>query len=80
MSAALGNIESFFNASTVMATVPLLQNIYHGFILLGENVRTTLQIQLGDIARLDEQRQNCMQFLDYVQQVCYYSHHAILAC
>ena len=38
-----------------MSTVPLLQNIYHGFILLGENVRTTLQIQLGDIARLDEQ-------------------------
>lgn len=47
----------------------LVQNIHTAFEELGVQVSRTLRTQLGDAARLNEQKRRCLQFLTHVQQV-----------
>ena len=48
---------------------PVLQNIHTAFRELGTQVTRALRTQLGDAARLNEQKRICLQFLTHIQQV-----------
>lgn len=46
-----------------------VQNIYHSFTELGNRVHRALRTQLGDQARLNEEKHICLQFLEQINQV-----------
>jgi len=47
-----------------------LQNIRLAFLRLGDAVRNSLRTQLGDVARLNEQKRICLQFMSNLHPVC----------
>jgi hypothetical protein len=51
----------------------VVQNTFQSFLTLGERVHIALRTQLGDAARLMEQKRLCLQFLDSISQVSYHA-------
>ncbi|KAG6369381.1 hypothetical protein JVT61DRAFT_14953 [Boletus reticuloceps] len=54
--------------STEQTNQLVIVNIYTAFHNLGDQVTRTLQTQLGDAARLREQKQLCLRFLAHIHQ------------
>lgn len=50
--------------------IPLpLATIRLAFIELGQHINTVLRIQVGDIARLEDAKRDCLRLLGTVEQV-----------
>jgi hypothetical protein len=47
-----------------------IQNLNIAYQELGRNVDVALRTQLGDAARLNEQKRLCLQFLNDIRVVC----------
>ncbi|KAH7903889.1 hypothetical protein BJ138DRAFT_974497, partial [Hygrophoropsis aurantiaca] len=45
-----------------------VQNIYNAYMALGNSVHVALRTQVGDAARLGEQKRMCLQFLTHVTE------------